>query len=66
MAVYHNLESESNASGASSSSEGLKQFLRDARKNPALLDLSDSIAFLAKETGTTLFGFMMLVRRISI
>lgn len=59
MAVYRNLESASGASGGAANSEGLKQFLRDCQKNPALLDLPDSVAFLAKETGTTLFGFMM-------
>ncbi|KAL9609603.1 MAG: hypothetical protein Q9167_005646 [Letrouitia subvulpina] len=59
MAVYRNLESASGASGGAANSEGLKQFLRDCQKNPALLDLPDSVTFLAKETGTTLFGFMM-------
>lgn len=60
MAVYRNLESLGGATSASfGNDEGLKQFLRDAQKNPALLDLPDSISFLAKETGTTLFGFMM-------
>lgn len=59
MAVYRNLETSASAAGGASSSEGLKQFLLDCQKNPALLDLPDSIAFLAKETGTTLVGFMM-------
>ncbi|KAI4122746.1 MAG: hypothetical protein LQ338_005639 [Usnochroma carphineum] len=60
MAVYRNLESHSDAGGGSgANSEGLKQFLRDCQSNPALLDLPDSIAVLAQETGTTLFGFMM-------
>lgn len=60
MAVYRNLESLGAGTSASfGNEEGLKQFLRDASKNPALLDLPDSITFLAKETGTTLFGFMM-------
>ncbi|KAF6220309.1 hypothetical protein HO133_003441 [Letharia lupina] len=60
MAVYRNLESLSATSAASSGNdEGLKQFLRDASKNPALLDLAPSIEYLAKEAGTTLFGFMM-------
>lgn len=59
MAVYRNLESASSAAGGASSSEGLRDYLRDCQKNPALLDLPDSTAFLAKETGTVLFGFMM-------
>ncbi|MCJ1385150.1 hypothetical protein MMC17_008269 [Xylographa soralifera] len=59
MAVYRNLESQDSTPGASSSNEGFKQFLRDASKNPRLLDLPDSIEILAKETGITLFGFMM-------
>ena len=59
MAVYRNLESASSAAGGASSSEGLREYLRDCQKNPALLDLPDSTAFLAKETGTVLFGFMM-------
>ena len=60
MAVYRNLETlGAGNAGPSSNEEGLKQFLRDASKNPALLDLPESIAFLAKEAGTTLFGFMM-------
>ena len=60
MAVYRNLETlGAGSAGPSSNEEGLKQFLRDASKNPALLDLPESIAFLAKEAGTTLFGFMM-------
>ena len=59
MSIYHNLESSSSAASTSSSSESLKQFLRDAAKNAALLDLPESVAYLAKETGTTLFGFMM-------
>lgn len=60
MSVYRNLESQgAGNSGPSSNEEGLKQFLRDASKNPALLDLPESINFLAKEAGTTLFGFMM-------
>lgn len=60
MSVYRNLESQGASTAASSGNEeGLKQFLRDASKNPALLELPDSINFLAKEAGTTLFGFMM-------
>ena len=59
MSIYRNLESSSSSAGTSSSSESLKQFLRDAAKNAALLDLPESITYLAKETGTTLFGFMM-------
>ena len=60
MSVYRNLESLGASTSASfGNEEGLKQFLRDASKNPAVLDLPDSITFLAKETGTTLFGFMM-------
>ena len=59
MAIYRNLESSSSTASTSSSSESLKQFLRDAANNAALLDLPESIAYLAKETGTTLFGFMM-------
>ena len=45
MAVYRNLESQGTASGTATSNEGLKQFLRDASKNPALLDLLEFIAF---------------------
>ena len=60
IAVYRNLESQATASGTATGKEDLKQFLRDASKNPALLDLLESIDFLAKETGTTLFGFMMM------
>lgn len=60
MSVYRNLESlGAGSAGPSSNEEGLKAFLRDASKNPALLDLPESINFLAKEAGTTLFGFMM-------
>ena len=59
MSIYRNLESSSSTASTSTSSEALKQFLRDAAKNAALLDLPDSVAYLAKETGTTLFGFMM-------
>lgn len=59
MAIYRNLESSSSSAATSSGSESLKQFLRDAAKNPAVVDLPESIAYLAKETGTTLFGFMM-------
>ena len=59
MSIYRNLESSSSTASTSSSSESLKQFLRDAAKNAALLDLPESVAYLAKETGTTLFGFMM-------
>ena len=59
MAIYRNLESSSSTASTSSSSESLKQFLRDAAKNAALLDRPESVAYLAKETGTTLFGFMM-------
>lgn len=60
MSVYRNLESLNDDTAASSGNEeGLKQFVRDASKNPALLDLPESINFLAKEAGTTLFGFMM-------
>ena len=59
MSIYRNLESSNSTANTSSSSETLKQFLRDAAKNAALLDLPESVAYLAKETGTTLFGFMM-------
>ncbi|KAL8848055.1 MAG: hypothetical protein Q9221_006915 [Calogaya cf. arnoldii] len=59
MAVCHNLESSAVTGGSESNSEGLKQFLSDCRSSPALLDLPDSIALLARETGTTLKGFMM-------
>ena len=60
MAVYRNLESLGvGNSDSSSEDDGLKTFLRDASKNPKMLDLPDSIAFLAKETGTTLSGFVM-------
>ena len=59
MSIYRNLESSSSTAAASSSNESLKQFLRDAAKNAALVDLPESITYLAKEAGTTLFGFMM-------
>ena len=58
-AVYRNIESASSTGGSGSNSEGLKQFLRDCQGNPALLDLPESVTLLAKETGITLFGFMM-------
>ena len=60
MAVYRNLESlGAQISDSISKDEGLKRLLRDASKNPTLLDHPDSVAFLAKETGSTLFAFMM-------
>lgn len=59
MAVYRNLESSVSATGSVSGSEGLTRFLLDCQKDPARLDLPESIEFLAQETGTTLGGFMM-------
>ncbi|KAL8992696.1 MAG: hypothetical protein Q9169_006904 [Polycauliona sp. 2 TL-2023] len=37
----------------------LKQLLSECRRNPAALDLADSINLLAQEAATTLGGFMM-------
>jgi aryl carrier-like protein len=59
MAVYRNLEYSSSEADSVSNSEGLKRFLLDCQKNPAGLDLPESIDFLAQEIGTTLGGFMM-------
>ena len=60
LTVYRNLGSLSaQISDSTSKDESLKRLLRDASKNPTLLDHPDSIALLAKETGSTLFGFMM-------
>ena len=60
MAIYRNLESlGAQPSEFTSRDKGLKRLLRDASKDLTLLDLPDSITLLAKETGSTLFGFMM-------
>ena len=60
MAVYRNLESlGADTSPPSSNEEGLKRFLYEASRNPSILELPNSVIFLAKEAGTTLFGFMM-------
>jgi hypothetical protein len=59
MAIYRNLESQSQDTTVATSDNSLKQFLRDASTNPSSLPSEDSIAYLAKEIGETLFGFMM-------
>ena len=60
MAIYRNLESLGAQTSASTSRDkGLKRLLRDASKYPTLLDRPNSIILLAKETGSTLFGFII-------
>lgn len=60
MAVYRNLASlGAQTSDLTSKDEGLKRLLRDASKDPTLLDLADSVTLLPKKTGSTLFGFMI-------
>jgi hypothetical protein len=61
MAIYRNLESQDDTTTTvvTTSDSSLKQFLRDANGNPSSLSTEESITFLAKEIGSTLFGFMM-------
>ncbi|OCT53827.1 putative polyketide synthase [Cladophialophora carrionii] len=61
MAIYHNLSiSSGDGSGSGSAEdEALKQFLLTAHATPAVLSQPPAADFLAKETGRTLFGFML-------
>ena len=60
MAVYRDLEYiGAQIFESTSKDEGLEGLLRDAGKDPTLLDLPYSITLLAKETSSTLFGLMM-------
>jgi len=58
MAFHRNIESQASTT-LISSNEALKQFLKDASRNPSMLDGADGSTLLASEIGKTLLGFMM-------
>jgi hypothetical protein len=58
MAFHRNIESQA-LTTFTSSNEALKQFLKDASRNPSTLEGADGTTFLASEIGKTLLGFMM-------
>ena len=58
VSLYHNLETQT-ASSSTASDRGLANFLRDVAARPALLDEPDSLAFLTREIGAQLYGFML-------
>jgi NADP-dependent 3-hydroxy acid dehydrogenase YdfG len=59
MAVYHNLSKDTLGHPASNSSGGLQSFLSKARSDANILRADDTAAFLAKEIGKKLFGFLL-------
>jgi hypothetical protein len=59
MAVYRNIE-QVEEGGDSSADPGLRQFLSIAEADPSTLSTPEAKEFLAKELGTTLYGFLLL------
>jgi acyl carrier protein len=61
MLIYQNLEKASGAHSSlgSSDSEKFRSLMRDINTNTVLLESSETAMLLAKEIGSTLYGFMM-------
>lgn len=59
MAIYRNIEPQAVVANIVSGDNVLKHFLSEASSNPGTLQSAESISFLAKQIGETLFGFMM-------
>ena len=60
MAIYRNIEQIDESPEDRGTDPGLGQFLAEAEAKPDMLRERSSVEFLAREIGTTLYGFLLM------